>query len=81
MCGRTGAGRRDACASELPDVDGPTTLVSLPVLGGLHHTYKRVAAQYRSSQSRQRTLAAYNRGRSAPRVYRDTLEGMGAVFT
>jgi hypothetical protein len=29
---------------ELPDVDGPTKLVSLPVLGGLHHTYKRVAA-------------------------------------
>ena len=29
---------------ELPDVTGPTKLVSLPVLGGLHHTYKRVAA-------------------------------------
>jgi hypothetical protein len=29
---------------ELPDVNGPTKLVSLPVLGGLHHIYERVAA-------------------------------------
>ena len=27
-----------------PDVSGPTKLVSIPVLGGLHHRYVRVAA-------------------------------------
>ena len=27
-----------------PDIDGPTKLVSIPVLGGLHHSCVRVAA-------------------------------------
>ena len=27
-----------------PDLDGPTTLVATPVLGGLHHRYERQAA-------------------------------------
>ena len=27
-----------------PDIQGPTKLVSIPVLGGLHHRYARVAA-------------------------------------
>ena len=27
-----------------PDVSGPTKLISIPVLGGLHHRYVRVAA-------------------------------------
>jgi hypothetical protein len=29
---------------EPPDFAGPTKLVATPVLGGLHHTYRRVAA-------------------------------------
>ena len=27
-----------------PTINGPTKLVSLPVLGGLHHRYERLAA-------------------------------------
>ena len=27
-----------------PDTDGPTTLLTIPVLGGLHHRYLRAAA-------------------------------------
>jgi putative transposase len=27
-----------------PEIDGPTTLVAVPILGGLHHRYIRVAA-------------------------------------
>ena len=30
--------------AEPPDLAGPTKLVATPVLGGLHHTYRRVAA-------------------------------------
>ena len=30
--------------NEVPSIAGPTRLVSKPILGGLHHTYHRVAA-------------------------------------
>ena len=29
---------------ELPETAGPSKLVSIPILGGLHHKYARVAA-------------------------------------
>jgi len=37
-------GETPAPRDQPPDVFGPTKLVSIPVLGGLHHTYRRVSA-------------------------------------
>ena len=39
-----GLGGETPVPHEVPAVSGPTRLVSTPVLGGLHHTYRRVAA-------------------------------------
>jgi transposase InsO family protein len=39
-----GLGGETPVPSEVPGVSGPTRLVSTPVLGGLHHAYRRVAA-------------------------------------
>ena len=39
-----GLGGETPVPHEAPDISGPTRLVSTPVLGGLHHTYSRVAA-------------------------------------
>jgi putative transposase len=39
-----GLGGETPVPHEAPDISGPTRLVSPPVLGGLHHTYRRVAA-------------------------------------
>ena len=39
-----GLGGETPVPREAPDISGPTRLVSKPVLGGLHHTYERVAA-------------------------------------
>ena len=39
-----GLGGETPVPHKAPDMSGPTRLVSTPVLGGLHHTYRRVAA-------------------------------------
>jgi hypothetical protein len=39
-----GLGGETPVPHEAPDISGPARLVSTPVLGGLHHTYHRVAA-------------------------------------